>query len=71
MTKRRTQMAPERLRCYLKKQRLTQSALAAELGISNAHLSELLSGQKYPSLTLASRIQNITGIPAAEFARVA
>lgn len=68
MTKRRKDSASAQLRAYLKRERLTQSAFAAELGISNSHLSELLSEQTTPSLSLAARIENVTGIPAREFA---
>jgi transcriptional regulator with XRE-family HTH domain len=60
-----------RLREYLKRQRLTQAAAAAEMGLSDAHLSEILSGKSYPSLDASVRIQKITGIPASAFARVA
>jgi transcriptional regulator with XRE-family HTH domain len=60
-----------RLREYLKKRRLTQTAAAAEMDMSVAHLNEILSGKAYPSLDASVRIQNITGIPASTFARVA
>jgi biotin operon repressor len=35
---------------------ITQRALAAELGITESHLSRILSGQKNPSAELAERI---------------
>ncbi len=68
MTKRAQRSGPAQLRSYLTKHRQTQTELAAELGISNAHLSEVLSGHVQPSLTLAVRVENLTGIPARDFA---
>jgi DNA-binding transcriptional regulator YdaS (Cro superfamily) len=44
-----------------------QNWLAAALDISPAHLSMILSGTRQPSVTLASKIWQLTGIAAAEF----
>jgi transcriptional regulator with XRE-family HTH domain len=55
----------------LRRRNLTQRAFAAELGISEAHLSAVLSGHDSPSLDLAVRIEDITGIPARAFAEIA
>jgi transcriptional regulator with XRE-family HTH domain len=41
----------------------TQTELAARLGISEGHLSHLIAGNRQPSLTLAVRISELTGIP--------
>lgn len=40
---------------------LTQRQFAAELGISTSYLSEMVSGLKRPSLSLALRIERETG----------
>ena len=40
-----------------------QVAFAKELGISEGYLSRLISGQSQPSLPLAVRISNRTGVP--------
>jgi len=60
-----------KLAAYLQSEGLSQTALAASLDISNGHLSDLLSGRSMPSLALAVRIENLTGIPARDFAEVA
>jgi transcriptional regulator with XRE-family HTH domain len=44
----------------------TQEWLAAELRISSPFLSQLLSGQRTPSLELSLRIEAFTGIPPRE-----
>jgi transcriptional regulator with XRE-family HTH domain len=42
---------------------LTSQELARMLGVSDAHLSMILSGQRSPSRKLAQRISEKTGIP--------
>lgn len=49
--------------------RRTLTALAEELGVTASHLSEIENWNNEPSLTLASRLHNITGIDMKEFAR--
>lgn len=46
----------------------TQAWLASELDLSTSFLSELLSGQAVPSLPLAIRIEELTGIPPRDLA---
>ncbi len=48
---------------YLERTDQTESALAARLGISQAHLNEIKNGKKRPSAKLAVKIESITGIP--------
>jgi len=48
---------------YKDKKRLSGRALARELGISEAYLSQILSGQRSLSKKLAQRISALTGIP--------
>jgi transcriptional regulator with XRE-family HTH domain len=42
---------------------LSNQELAKLLGVSDAHLSMILSGQRNPSRKLAQRISEKTGIP--------
>ncbi len=49
------------------KARKTQFWLAAEIGIAPSHLSDILSGHRSPSLSVATRLEDATGIPAREF----
>jgi transcriptional regulator with XRE-family HTH domain len=51
----------ENLQTYLAKTGTTQAALAAEVGISRGHMSEIASGEKTPSLPVAARIEQVTG----------
>lgn len=54
----------ERLADYRDRSRLKQYELAELLQITDAYLSQLLSGVRRPSLTIAVRIENTTGVPA-------
>jgi len=49
----------------------TQAWLAAKLGISESTLSKIISGNLQPALDVAVRIEELTGIPARHFAKVA
>jgi len=48
---------------------IPRRAIADQLGISTAYLSQLESGKKRPSLDLAFRIERLTGgaVPAASW----
>lgn len=48
---------------FKKNKGLSNQAMAKLLGISDAHLSMILSGQRIPSRKLARRISEKTGIP--------
>lgn len=61
----------KRVRAGLKRKKHTQEWLAAQLGISKSHMSMILSGQRRPSLTLALKLEELTGVPVREFAEVA
>ncbi len=54
------------LREYIDGAKTTQTAFAAAVGISGPHLSQILSGTKRPSLDVALRIEDITGIPVRD-----
>lgn len=51
---------------WLKQEEKSQRWLAGRLGISDSFLSELLSGKRAPSLGLAVKIENFTGITARQ-----
>lgn len=58
-------------RASLKRRKKTQEWLAAELGISTAYLSLILSGQRRCPLTVAIAFEKLTGISIAEVAEAA
>jgi transcriptional regulator with XRE-family HTH domain len=55
------------MREYLARTDQTQASFAAHLGISQAHLSTVLSGIKRPSLPLAVKMSKLSGIPVERF----
>jgi transcriptional regulator with XRE-family HTH domain len=57
----------QRLRAWLKAARRTQRSLADELGVTPPYVAMLIAGDRTPSLYVAKRLQEITGIPATEF----
>jgi plasmid maintenance system antidote protein VapI len=50
-----------KLKDWLWTQRLRQTEFAETLGVSNGYMSELCSGQKWPSRDMARRIVEATG----------
>jgi transcriptional regulator with XRE-family HTH domain len=64
-------MKAKNLTEYLAQSRLTQRALARALGISPSHLCDMLAGRRQPSLTVAVRIEQMTGVPIAALVRKA
>lgn len=61
----------QRVRAKLKRHKRNQEWLAAQLGISRSYLSMILSGQRRPSLPLAVKLEEMTGVKMREFAEVA
>lgn len=64
-------MADERtpltsLALWFNRSNYTQKAVAAVLGITEAHLSHLVAGNRQPSLPLAIAISELTGLPVQE-----
>lgn len=49
------------LRAYLTQKNIRQSALAEMLGVSNGYMSQIINGDKRPSLDLAFKIEDATG----------
>jgi transcriptional regulator with XRE-family HTH domain len=50
---------------YFKQTETSQTALAQKLRISKAYVSLIVKGERQPSLRLALRIEEATGVPAA------
>lgn len=55
---------PASLAEYMERTGTTHAALAEKLGISRSYVTLLSAGDRQPSLTLALRIQALTGVPA-------
>lgn len=45
----------------------TQAWLAEQVGVSANYITMILSGTRSPSLRVATRLQDVTGIPARKF----
>lgn len=50
-------------RDYLLDNEISQRWLAANVGISTAHMCAIVKGKRHPSPKLAAKIEKITGIP--------
>ena len=57
------------LRAYLAATRTTQKVLAARVGITQAHLSQILSGARRPSVGVALAIEDATGVSVRALVR--
>jgi len=58
------------LKTFRELNKMSLSALAEQVGVNKATLSRIETGQRAPSLGLAVRLQNITGIPACRFSTI-
>lgn len=58
------------LKTFRELNKMSLSALAEQVGVNKATLSRIETGQRAPSLGLAVRLQNITGIPACRFSSI-
>ena len=47
---------------------VSQEALASLAGVVPSHLSQIETGSRRPSLTLAAKLSEVTGIPISEIA---
>lgn len=56
------------LREWLDRSKQQQRILAAKLGVSDAYLSQILSGLRRPKLELLMAIEAETGVPVASWA---
>lgn len=50
---------------YLSKTDTTHEALALKLGVSRSYVTLIAGGERQPSLRLALKISELTGVPAA------
>ena len=57
------------LRGYLRDSKRTQADLADAVGVSEPMMSLIVKGWRTPSLDVALRLSNETGIPVESFAR--
>lgn len=58
-----------RLRAWITRSGRTSTEVAAALRISAAQLSHIVMGTRRPSLALAVRLHDVTGIPVAAWVR--
>lgn len=61
--------AADQLRQWMERNGRDYPATAEALGVTRAHISHLLTGGRTPSLTLALRVAEVTGIPVAAWAK--
>lgn len=53
---------------FMRDHKMTDQALAAQIGVSRPHLSRIRNGKRRPSIDVAAKLEAATGIPAASFA---
>jgi transcriptional regulator with XRE-family HTH domain len=58
----------ESLAEYMAAEKVSDEALARRLEVSRPHVTRLRLRKKRPSLQLATKLEQITGIPASKFA---
>jgi transcriptional regulator with XRE-family HTH domain len=56
-----------RIQLWLRDGRHTQRWLAQQLGVTPTYVSMLLNARRTPSLRIAKRLEDLTGIPAIAF----
>lgn len=56
----------EKIKELLEKKKIEQIQLAAQVGVSGAMISYIISGLKEPSLTVLTRIAKALDVPVAE-----
>jgi transcriptional regulator with XRE-family HTH domain len=56
------------LREWFKRSNLNQKELAAQIGITDAFLSQLLSGKRRAKLEILIQIEEATGVPVVSWA---
>jgi transcriptional regulator with XRE-family HTH domain len=57
----------ENVRDELASQERTQKSLAAEIGITNVQLCNILTGKSDPTLSMCTRIAKALGVPVTVF----
>jgi len=56
---------------HMKAKGLTNQALAELLGVDASYVSRLRGGRRRPSIQVAAKLEELTGIPAKAFAGAA
>lgn len=56
--------AVERFRGWFERAQLSAAEVARDLGVDASYVSHLRAGRRVPSLVIAARIEQLTGIPA-------
>lgn len=64
----RTRQARAELRAWIDRRGLSDGACADQLGISRAYLSQILHGDRRPSVDMLTRMMDVTGIPIRAWA---
>jgi transcriptional regulator with XRE-family HTH domain len=59
------------IRRFLKARRQTQTWLAGEVGLTVSGLNDIVQGRRSPSLSVAVRLEAVTGVPVQHFAKSA
>lgn len=62
---RKTRHRAKSLAEFIEQSGISQTALATLLGVTPSAISKMASGQRTPSLALAVRIADLTGVPVA------
>ena len=57
------------LQNFRKEQSLSKAALAKLVGVSRSYMARLENGERNPSLTLAAKLSETTGIPIGQFVK--
>lgn len=71
MAKRKTDPR-QKIREFLKgPPKRTQTWLAGEVGMTVSGLNDIVTGRRRPSLTVASKLEKLVGIPPRDFAGAA
>jgi len=53
---------------YMQAHGIRDAELAQKLGVSRPYVSRLRRGKRQPSLPVAAKLEELTGIPARQFA---
>jgi transcriptional regulator with XRE-family HTH domain len=62
-------IAADQLREWMKRSGREKADVAASFGVTEQHVRHLLTGSRTPSLTLALRVAEVTGIPVSQWAK--
>lgn len=60
---------PHPLRAWRTKHKKTLSDMGDRVGVGASHISQIETGDKMPSLQLAAKLSDVTGIPLGKFVK--